>query len=214
MENKAIQEKAENDDDDITMLDDQPCWEKVPKRHRLEDLLSIINRDTSILYDSLQYLVLNKPPDLRMDGPYPATVHKLLTYWYPSPSLSNHGECEPNQKSSTGSENVPENKIVGDDSRHNMPLIEAVSRLHKHNDVEDNFLRPCHQLDYATSGILLVAKTQQAAAHISRLFEQRHEGVQKSVSDISWQFSLIDEISHLRHLLVSGVVFGCCGRRS
>ena len=152
----------EKDDKAPTFLDDNPCWGP-NNQHRLEDLLSITDRSSSIAYDSPQYLVLNKPPDLRMDGQYAATVHKLLTYWYPSPSLSTESQTD-----------------ESDDKTHGTRLLEAVSRLHQYNDVRDNFLRPCHQLDYATSGVLLVAKTQEAASHISRLFESRHEGVQKS----------------------------------
>lgn len=180
MENQKNKEKEDSNHNDAVVLDDNPCWGS-PTQHQLEDLLSILDRNTSIVYDSPQYLVLNKPPDLRMDGPYPATVHKLLTYWYPPPSLLSLGKCKPKLKAaSTESETIAENEIDDNDSHHNTLLLQAVSRLHRHNDVHDNFLRPCHQLDYATSGILLVAKTQEAAAHIGRLFEERHEGVQKS----------------------------------
>ena len=150
-------------DQPVTVLADNPCWGS-RTRHKLEDLLSIIDRSTSVVYDSPQYLVLNKPPDLRMDGPYAATVHKLLTYWYPPPSLT------------TKTQTVVENQQNDEDKL----LLEAVSRLRVYNDIRDNFIRPCHQLDYATSGVLLVAKTKVAANHISRLFEDRHEGVQKS----------------------------------
>ena len=182
MENQNNNNKEEEDSNhnDAVVLDDNPCWGS-PTQHQLQDLLSILDRNTSIVYDSPQYLVLNKPPDLRMDGPYPATVHKLLTYWYPPPSLLSLCKCKSKLKAaSTESENIAENEIDDNDSHHNTLLLQAVSRLHRHNDVNDNFLRPCHQLDYATSGILLVAKTQEAAAHIGRLFEERHKGVQKS----------------------------------
>jgi len=141
------------------LLEDNPCWGG-PTRHGLSDLLFLIHRNKSIVFDSPQYLVYNKSPDLRMDGAYPATVHKLLTYWYPSPSLLN---------------DYKQNGI----SNHTL-LLELVSQLHQHNDIPDNFLRPCHQLDYATSGVLLVAKTKQAASHVSRLLEDRHEGIEKT----------------------------------
>ncbi len=157
-------EKNEKDQP-VTVLEDNPCWGSSTKL-KLEDLLSIIHRSTSIIYDSPYYCVLNKPPDLRMDGPYAATVHKLLTYWYPPPSVTN-------------SLKERESQDQTEDSL-NKSLLEAVSKLHRYNDVRDNFIRPCHQLDYATSGVLLVAKTQEAAGHIGRLFEERHEGVQKS----------------------------------
>jgi hypothetical protein len=45
------------------------------------------NMKYNILYESNDYIVLNKPPDLRMDGDFPATVTKLLLYYYPPVSL-------------------------------------------------------------------------------------------------------------------------------
>jgi 23S rRNA-/tRNA-specific pseudouridylate synthase len=133
---------------------DDPCWGD-PKHCSLEYLLSLISRSKSILHESDDYLVLNKPADLRMDGPYPATVHKLLTYWYPPPSLQS-----------------PSNSI----------LLEKLQQLHRHSDIPDNALRPCHQLDYATSGVLLVAHTSQAAAWATTCFEKRK--VQKAYSAV------------------------------
>ena len=168
-------EGEEENDNIVTVLEDNPCWGS-PTRHQLKDLLALIDRDTSILYDSPQYLVLNKPPDLRMDGPYPATVHKLLTYWFTPPSLVNLCKRKSTIENSITAGGDTENS----NSSHDTLLLEAVSRLHQHNDATDNFLRPCHQLDYATSGILLVAKTKEAAGHIGRLFEERHQGVKKS----------------------------------
>lgn len=159
----------------ITLLEDNPCWGG-PTRHRLEDLLFLIHRNKSIVFDSPQYLVYNKSPDLRMDGAYPATVHKLLTYWYPPPSLLDDSK---QNGISTESANVDKHDGTEINNNHTL-LLELVSRLHQHNDIPDNFLRPCHQLDYATSGVLLVAKTKQAASHVSRLLEDRHEGVEKT----------------------------------
>lgn len=185
--NQKKHEDEDNANVNAMILEDNPCWGS-PTRHRLQDLLSLIDCDSSIVYESAKYLVLNKPPDLRMDGPYPASVFKLLTYWFPPPSLD---QCKPKSTSiSTGpamatlalAENgaKTEKARYNNDDKYNLPLLEVISSLHKHNDVSDNFLRPCHQLDYATSGVLLVAKTQDAAAHVGRLFEERHEGVQKS----------------------------------
>jgi 23S rRNA-/tRNA-specific pseudouridylate synthase len=169
----------------VTVLEDNPCWGSLT-RHRLEDLLFLIRRNTSIVFDSSNFLVLNKPADLRMDGPYPSTVHKLLTYWYPSPSLLH--DCKQTNENSTALSSINESaKVVSkndgheiNNNNHNTLLLELVSRLHQHNSIPDNFLRPCHQLDYATSGVLLVAKTKEGAAHVGRLLESRHEGVQKS----------------------------------
>ena len=101
MEPPKNQGEGGDDDDQVNaLLDDNPCWGS-HTRNRLEDLLSIIDRKTSIVYDSSQYLVLNKPPDLRMDGQYASTVHKLLTYWYPPPSLLNAAKHVSEQDATT-----------------------------------------------------------------------------------------------------------------
>jgi len=135
------------------VTDDDPCWGS-PSKCSLADLLQIIGeKSTAILYQSDDYLVLNKPPDLRMDGPYQATVHKLLTYWYPPPSLRHASDVK----------NSPDTD-----------LLKRISVLHQHNHVADNELRPCHQLDYATSGVLLVARTKEAADAARQSFEFRN----------------------------------------
>lgn len=161
-----------------TVLTDNPCWGS-PARCRLVDLLDTISKESSIVYDTPHYLALNKPPDLRMDGPYPATVCKLLSYWYPPPSLLAHQVAA--AASAAGSVDV-DGRGGGllPPSSSSALLLDAVSRVHWHNQLRDNFLRPCHQLDYATSGVLLVAKTQEGAAHVGRLLEDRHWGVSKS----------------------------------
>lgn len=161
---KKIRRSSSSSSETVIAMTDNPCWGS-PTAHGLRELLQVIpaksavakdEASSSILYDSKNFMVLNKPPDLRMDGAYPATVHKLLNYWYPSPSLLE--------------------RCRGDHET----LLDVVSQLHRHCDLEDNFLRPCHQLDYATSGILLVAKTQEAAGYVGRLFQDRREGVQKT----------------------------------
>lgn len=130
-----------------TMIDN-PCWGS-PTACSLKDLLQTIQQSTAILHESDDYLALDKPPDLRMDGPYPATVHKLLTFWYPPPSL----------------------RAAADEDKDS--LLQKVAQHHLHSDHADNELRPCHQLDYATSGVLLVARSKRAASHARTCFEQR-----------------------------------------
>jgi 23S rRNA-/tRNA-specific pseudouridylate synthase len=130
---------------------DNPCWGSTSQCD-LNYLLTKIRKDKVVVFESQNYCVISKPPDLRMDGPYPATVHKLLTYWYPPPSLK--------------------------DIKNKNALLEAVSKLHRHNDLPDNELRPCHQLDYATSGVLCLARNQEAAAEA--VFQWEHRKVQKS----------------------------------
>jgi 23S rRNA-/tRNA-specific pseudouridylate synthase len=124
---------------------DNPCWGSTDQCD-LQYLLTKIKKEKVVIFESEHYCVINKPPDLRMDGPYAATVHKLLTYWYPPPSI------------------YVDNK---------QDLLQAVSKLHQHNHVRDNALRPCHQLDYATSGILCVARNHEAASTAGPLWEDR-----------------------------------------
>lgn len=78
-----------------------------------------------------------------MDGDYPATVCKLLSYWFPSPQM-----LERAKESS---------------------LLQVAEGLQQY----DSELRPCHQLDYATSGILLVAKNKSAANVVRQALEDR-----------------------------------------
>lgn len=54
-------------------------------------------------------------------------------------------------------------------------MYSRVSKLHQHNhlDRDDNSMRPCHQLDYATSGLLCVARNYAAASAAGVLWEGR-----------------------------------------
>ena len=150
---------------------DNPCWGS-PTSCSLEDLLKLVDKQQSILFENKDFLVLEKPPDLRMDGNYPATVHKLLTYWYPPPSLRQQQQ-EPHH------EVQPQRQSQADD---NNWILQRVSSLHRHSDTHDNELRPCHQLDYATSGVLLVARNKEAAGKAQLAFE--HRQVQKTYAAV------------------------------
>jgi 23S rRNA-/tRNA-specific pseudouridylate synthase len=143
---------------------DDPYWGS-PDACSVADLLSKTDQSKAILHCSDDYLVLNKPADLRMDGPFRATVHKLLTYWYPPPSVL--------QLVSTATDSATDNKKEKNANRDDDLLMEHILTLHRHNDVTDNELRPCHQLDYATSGVLLVARNAIAADNARIAFEGR-----------------------------------------
>jgi 23S rRNA-/tRNA-specific pseudouridylate synthase len=183
----------------LSLRSDNPCWAATPSQCRLDDLLCQIDKRSSILFENTQYLVLNKPPDLRMDGPYPATVHKLLNFWYPSPSLlekarrlgeaiaNNHPNDDEKRLLHQTYSDIHDSKCIDqrdsglDDTGRNYEtsmLLKVVADIHKANDLHDNFLRPCHQLDYATSGLLLVAKSKEAATHVQTMLEARQ--VEKS----------------------------------
>ena len=165
---------------------DNPCWGgPEPHQHGLEHLLrqidagafggqegslcscsgdanGIDNEKSLVLYEDDNYVAIAKPPDLRMDGPHPATVHKLLTYWYPPPSLHDAAIASSSSSSSASA-----------GGSFNAALAERISKLAKHSDLADNALRPCHQLDFATSGVLLVARTRKAASVACRAFQER-----------------------------------------
>lgn len=124
--------------------DDEPCWGVKGHQNDLQSLINILNKSESILHECDDYIALDKPPDLRMDGSYRATVHKLSTFWYPSPLLQQQSN-----------------------------LLEAVECLHRHNYLKDNELRPIHQLDYPTSGVLLIGRNKRATAFASESFVKR-----------------------------------------
>ena len=132
---------ASFDVDGTAAVIDNPCWGS-PTQCSLSDLIKKYPRDKSILLETPDYIVLNKPPDLRMDGAYPATVQKLSCYWYPPPSL-------------LSSDNL-------------LQTVSEMTSLPKDND-----LRHCHQLDYATSGVLLLARSKPAAAAAMQAFASR-----------------------------------------
>ena len=139
-----------------TVVVDNPCWGS-PDQCSLADLLSTLDKKSTIVHESVDYIVLHKPPDLRMDGEYPATVHKLLTYWYPPPSIQTIHDDNDN----CSTESLLHNRL------------QRVASLSTFNSLSDNELRPCHQLDYATSGVLLMARSKQAAAKACGAFADR-----------------------------------------
>ncbi len=107
-------------------------------------------KNNVILYNDKDFIVLNKPADLRMDGHHLATVHKFVTFLFPPPSLLNQIQIS-NQTN----------------------LIHAILKLSNHSDLKDNIIRSTHQLDYATSGVLLLAKSKRAAGIACKAFEER-----------------------------------------
>ncbi len=84
---------------------------------------SSITRDEVVMSIMDEYIVVNKPYDVRMDGAFDLTLQKLLLKWIPNASLES--------------------------------------------------LKWVHQLDFATSGVLAVARNREAANLASRAFESR-----------------------------------------
>ena len=102
------------------------------------------------VYTDEDYLVINKPFNIRMDGDYPITLEKLMPLSFPIPAITESPTITTTtlDTNSTG---------INTNSR-------SSSRLYYHH---------CHQLDYATSGCLLYAKSSDAAAAATLLFEER-----------------------------------------
>jgi 23S rRNA-/tRNA-specific pseudouridylate synthase len=157
-----------------TVIIDDPYWGS-PDACSLTDLLKKMERSKTVLHCSDDYLVLDKSADLRMDGPFEATVHKLLTYWFPPTSVLQLVSNANATATASASTSADDPNKVGDTAikYDNDVLMNHVKTLHKHNDVSDNELRPCHQLDYATSGVLLVARNAAAADNARVAFEHR-----------------------------------------
>ena len=187
----------------VPSADDNPCWGgPEPHRHDLEHLLRVLTagekaeelgdctklglttrtsvvdaaglrrvREKVVLYDDAEYLAINKPADLRMDGPSQATVHKLLLYLSPPPSvlriMSEEGSA------------TAECQVDSDDdrdferARHHRQLLRAIAPLSNHAFLSDDPHRPAHQLDYATSGVLLIGKSRRASGAACRAFQAR-----------------------------------------
>lgn len=144
--NRIIEEecvRSSNDLNTSTMLDDDPCW-GTPSQCSLKDLLKFIKKDTSIIYECSNYIVLNKPPDLRMDGPYLATVHKLLTYWYPSQSILQQIMTTDNEEQQNMNEQqlqdvkYPQHHL---NNNYNDQLLFYISNLKNYSETIDNELR-------------------------------------------------------------------------
>jgi 23S rRNA-/tRNA-specific pseudouridylate synthase len=86
---------------------------------RLEDY----SAEKCILHMDEHYILVNKPPNVRMDGDFNVTLQKLLLAWVPNADLSN--------------------------------------------------IKWVHQLDYATSGIICIARTKPAAGLAVAAFQKR-----------------------------------------
>ncbi|KAL7581496.1 hypothetical protein ACA910_022065 [Epithemia clementina (nom. ined.)] len=183
---------------------DNPCWGS-PTECSLTHFLQRVKREECVLFESKDFVALNKPPDLRMDGEYPATVHKLLSYWFPPPSVLKAFQKhlkETNQTLPQSTNKIDADKVVSTDSNvaqsdlndqsmkdqqaeqsqphssndlnGNLLFQQFIqSTYHRHSDHPDNEMRPCHQLDYATSGVLLVARSKAVANHARKLLESR-----------------------------------------
>jgi 23S rRNA-/tRNA-specific pseudouridylate synthase len=186
-----------------TSLPDNPCWGGPDAQHHtLEHLLNVLVDKTTpiisqsdyasfldhihqrlIIFQDDNYLVINKPPDLRMDGAYGASVHKLLLYLFPPPSL---------RASALGSElNLPGKDInehaliykgegkscdeakAAISFRDHRLLLQKIASLSKHSCLKDDPFRIVHQLDYATSGVLLYARSKRAAGAACKSFQER-----------------------------------------
>lgn len=105
-----------------------------------------------------------------MDGPHLATVHKLLLYLFPPPSLRDM-VMDVNAATSPQEEKTPKESLPN--YKTHRQLIENICKLSNHASLPDDPFRTVHQLDYATSGVLLLAKNKRAAGMACRSFMNR-----------------------------------------
>ena len=117
-----------------------------------------------IIYDDDDFVAINKPADLRIDGDFSATVHKLMLFLYPSPTLQSQLD-ETLRDVDVGSSEY--------NRRRHMALLHLIAPLPSHAQMKDDPIRLVHQLDFATSGVLLMAKSKKAAGSANRAFADR-----------------------------------------
>lgn len=170
-------------------LTDNPCWGGPDlQHHNLEHLLKVLSDSNTsqseyksyikrihkklVVFHDENYLVINKPADLRMDGDYPATVHKLLLYLFPPSSLK---ACESDDTLKSLNDGIGSgSKLTTVASFENhTTLLHKIAPLSKHSCLKDDPFRIVHQLDYATSGVLLFAKNKKAAGTACKSFQER-----------------------------------------
>jgi len=165
----AARTKEERNDIKEALLSDNPCWGS-PSECSLSHLLQRIGFTPStskfVLHESSDYIAIDKPPDVRMDGPYRTSVQKLLTYWYPSEIVKQQARSWILQQDQTSSQ-TDSGQIA-----YSRALAQYIGD-NVHLYASDNELRPCHQLDYATSGVLLVARSADAANRARVALEER-----------------------------------------
>ncbi|KAL7524864.1 hypothetical protein ACHAXR_000750, partial [Thalassiosira sp. AJA248-18] len=191
-----------NSGSNLPSIDDNPCWGgPEPNRHDLEYLVRVLGTDPEnstdgsssppnilsfsspeehstfiqrvhqklIIYQNANFMAIHKPADLRMDGPHRASVHKLLLYLFPSPSLQ---KMVTDEMAKSGENNSSAQEASAIKMKHQQ-LLKSIAPLSKHNFLKDDPFRNVHQLDYATSGVLLFGKTRKATGVASQAFEQR-----------------------------------------
>ena len=170
-------------EDATVTASDNPCWGGPnPAQHSLEHLIKVLGGDVNasieklhqklIIFQDENYLVIDKPPDLRMDGAYAASVHKLLLYTFPPPSLISH-PCVSDGKICA---NI--NNATAANSEDHRLLLQNIAPLSNHSCLKDDPFRIVHQLDYATSGVLMYAKNKRAAGTACKSFQERRTNKQ------------------------------------
>jgi 23S rRNA-/tRNA-specific pseudouridylate synthase len=137
-------------------LCDERCSPRSLEEVHLEDV---------ILFESEHYIVIDKPPDVRMDGVFPVTIEKLLSHWFPTSSAASNGSPRFNSDSLGNSGNS-----ASKSTHESCVAIDSNVKIGTHpignrarGIPAPNKFRWIHQLDFATSGVLLVAKTKLGA---------------------------------------------------
>ena len=141
--------------------------EAVPSPISPSSIATLIDRVIKrlVIHHDENYIAIHKPADLRMDGPHRATVHKLLLYLFPPPSL-----LQSLQRDTTNNNNNEE--TIRAQNRHEH-LLNSIAPLTNTSNLNDDPFRTVHQLDYATSGVLLMGKHRKAAGAACISFQER-----------------------------------------
>ena len=148
-----------------------------------------------VIYKDENFLVMHKPYDVRMDGEHEVTCESLALEWLASigaPATSCHvpgwkkgpiafgDEADSTSQTTQGAPAKAFSEKNGDSARAEDSQEESPAKPYVHNSgmrgVDSGsapLLRFCHRLDYATSGVLLMALNRKACGAAGQLFEGR-----------------------------------------
>ena len=152
-----------------------PSFEDIP-----EDVQAALRPAMPVIYKDADFLVMHKPYDVRMDGEHAVTCESLALEWLASigtPAASCHAvgwKKAPPTAAPEGGEAAEADADEGDAARPAAPVYVHNAGLRSGTrGVVAPQLRFVHRLDYATSGVLLMALNRKACGAAGALFEGR-----------------------------------------
>lgn len=60
------------------------CDDPAEDQHNLRSSITLFDRDERVILKTSNFIVINKPFDVRMNGDFSVTVEKLLVHWFPN----------------------------------------------------------------------------------------------------------------------------------